>query len=161
MAIEIERKFLVAHDGWRGRATGSDRLHDGLLSSGGTNKVRVRRGSRTAWLTVKGPKSGIARDEFEYQIPLADADEMLARRCHGPIIERVRFLVPEGVHLWTVDVFGGPLEGLIVAELELDHEAVPFERPAWVGMEITHDRRYGSAALLLAAAQNGPVPWRD
>ncbi|BBE71725.1 CYTH domain-containing protein [Oharaeibacter diazotrophicus] len=160
MAIEIERKFLVVGEGWRDAVASADRFVDGLIAAEGSNKVRVRRYDARAVLTLKGPKHGISRDEFEYDIPLADADELLARRSIGPLIRKTRHMVPNGPDLWSVDVFEAELAGLVVAEIELDHEDRFFERPSWVGAEITHDRRYGSAALLRAALDPATAFWR-
>lgn len=147
MPREIERKFLVRTDGWRGAATSSSELRQGYLLNTPEKNVRVRKAGDRAWLTVKAAADGIARHEFEYEIPPADAAELL-QLCEGPLIEKTRHLVPMGSLTWEIDEFEGDNAGLIVAEIELPSEETPFERPEWLGEEVTDDPRYLNASLV-------------
>ena len=148
MPLEIERKFLVAGDGWRLGASAGQRLQEGLLARMARGKVRVRRSENQAWITVKGPKKGIARQEFEYEVPLEHADEMLATLCEGPLLEKTRYRLDHEGLTWEVDVYAGALAGLVIAEVELDHldQAVPL--PAWIGREVTGSPDFSSASLI-------------
>jgi adenylate cyclase len=116
MGFEIERKFLLVSDEWRGAVTSSQRLRDGLLARFGEGKVRVRIADDKAWLTVKGPRTGLRRAEFEYEILYSDAEEMLRTLCDGPLVEKTRYLVPHDGLIWQVDVHEGALDGLVYAE---------------------------------------------
>jgi CYTH domain-containing protein len=157
MPVEIERKFLVLSDEWRKLATRSQRLRDGILARFGDGKVRVRIADDQAWLTVKGPRTGLRRSEFEYEIAHSEAEEMLRTLCGGPVLEKTRHLVPCGEFTWEVDVYEQALAGLILTEIELEHEDQAFTVPAWVGREVTHDPRYRKANLLkLHANPQGP-----
>lgn len=147
MALEIERKFLVVNDRWREHVTAKLEFTDGLLSRDADKKVRVRCFSDRATLTVKSRASGMRREEFEYEIPVADAKAMM-RLCGEMVIERTRHLVPWLGHTWEVDVFHGALDGLVIAEIELASEATTFERPSWAGAEVTSDPRYKKINLL-------------
>lgn len=147
MATEIERKFLLANDRWREGANGQ-RYRQGYLSTDRERVVRVRTVDDTGYLTIKGVARGISRLEFEYAIPLADALTMLETLCHRPIIDKTRYRIPYGEHVFEVDEFYGENAGLIVAEVELDREDEPFERPDWLGEEVTDDPRYANAALI-------------
>jgi len=144
MATEIERKFLV-HPDWP-RPTSGTRLIQGYLTQAGPVSVRVRSSGDQAWLTVKGPTSGLSRAEFEYEIPPLDAREMLALAQSSPI-EKTRYLVPHHAHVFEVDVFEGANAGLVVAEVELDSEDQTLERPSWLGDEVSADPRYRNSAL--------------
>ncbi|MER2250466.1 CYTH domain-containing protein [Methylorubrum podarium] len=149
MRFEVERKFLVADEGWRAGVTSRRRLTDGLIGQFETgNKVRVRLDEGRAWLTVKGERVGLGRPEFEYEIPRGDAESMLSLVCETCFIEKTRHCVPYAGLVWEVDVYGGILEGMILAEVELDHEGQAFERPAWLGREVTGDPRFRQSALL-------------
>ena len=144
---EIERKFLVAGD-FRCEASGADRITQGFLSSVPGRTVRVRiRGGR-GWLTVKGPVRGLTRFEWEKEIPVAEAEQLLGL-CEPGIIDKTRWLVPsaDGRHTWEVDEFHGDNEGLVVAEIELSSEEEAFPRPAWLGREVTGERRYYNSCL--------------
>lgn len=147
MALEIERKFLVVNDRWRDHVTEKQDLKDGFLSRDGDKKVRVRSFGDRATLAVKSRAAGMRRDEFEYEIPVADAEAMLGL-CGEMVIEKTRHIVPWLGHTWEVDVFHGALEGLVIAEIELPSETTPFERPAWAGAEVTSDPRYKKINLL-------------
>jgi adenylate cyclase len=118
MGIEIERKFLVAGDGWRAAATASTRFSQGYLSRDPARTVRVRIAGDAAFLTIKGATHGATRAEFEYAVPLADAQQMLAM-CDGPVVEKVRHLCPHEGMTWEVDEFLGANAGLVLAEIEL------------------------------------------
>lgn len=152
MGIEIERKFLVAGDGWRPQVVSSKRIRQAYLSTGGAAAVRVRIvDERRARLTIKSSgKSGspaLSRAEFEYSVPVEDALAMLDLRA-GQIVEKTRHLVPAGNgRTWEVDVFGGAHEGLVIAEIELEAPDEPVALPDWVGREVTGDPRYGNVAL--------------
>lgn len=148
MAAEIERKFLVTSDEWRSGVTQVEHLRDGLIARFGGGKVRVRQAVDRAWVTIKGPRRGITRSEFEYEIPVADAEEILRTLCDGPIIEKARHCVPHAGRIWAVDVHHGALEGLVFVEVELQSESEPFVAPAWVGREISHDPRFRKEALI-------------
>ncbi|MFC3695379.1 CYTH domain-containing protein [Chenggangzhangella methanolivorans] len=149
MRFEIERKFLVANDGWRAAATGVRRLTDGLIGQAARGKARVRLEQDRAWLTVKGVRSGgIARPEFEYEIPRVDAEAMLRNVCTGCLIEKARHSVPYAGLTWEVDVFGGALAGIVLAEVELKDEAQSFAAPDWLGEEVTGDPRFRLSRLL-------------
>jgi CYTH domain-containing protein len=148
MPVEIERKFLVLSDAWRETATGSQKLRDGILARFGDGKVRVRIADDQAWLTVKGPRRGLRRSEFEYEIACSEAEEMLHTLCDGPVLEKTRYFVPCGEFTWEVDVYEGALAGLILTEIELEHEDQAFTVPTWVGREVTHDPRYRKVNLL-------------
>jgi CYTH domain-containing protein len=120
MALEIEGKFLLANDDWKREVIKSERLRDGLIARFGEGKVRARLTESNAWLTIKGPREGISRPEFEYEIPRADAEYMLRTLCQGdPVLEKVRHTVPFGGLDWTIDVYMGPLKGVVLAEIEL------------------------------------------
>lgn len=146
MAIEIERKFLVTSDAWRAGAK-RKRYVQGYLQNTEACAVRVRIAGDDAFLTIKGKAEGIARAEFEYPIPVADADAMLKKLVSGGIIDKVRHVVRHGDHVWEVDEFSGENAGLVVAEVELTRPDETFARPPWLGEEVTHDPRYLNASL--------------
>ena len=146
MAEEIERKFLVEGDEWRALGVG-EVFRQGYLSTVKERTVRIRAVGEHAWITIKGLTVGATRSEFEYPIPLPDAEEMLAL-CEQPIIEKTRHVVDFGGLRWEVDEFRGVNRGLIVAEVELDHPDQPIELPDWIGAEVTDDPRYYNANLI-------------
>jgi adenylate cyclase len=147
MSLEIERKFLVRDASWKEGAHGV-LLRQGYLSSHAERIVRVRIEGDAAVMTIKGRTVGATRGEWEYSIPLDDARVFLDSLCEKPIIEKTRYRIPYAGMLWEVDEFHGENAGLVVAEIELQSEDQPFERPAWVGEEVTHDSRYANANLL-------------
>jgi adenylate cyclase len=147
MGIEIERKVLVTNDSWREAAGPGMPIKQGYLVGGKDASVRVRLQGETANLNIKSATLGVRRQEFEYAIPLADAEILLNTLCHRPLIEKVRYLVPYASKQWEVDVFEGDNAGLIVAELELQDETEQFESPPWLGEEVSHDPRYYNTCL--------------
>lgn len=147
MAEEIERKFLVNSDSWKQAATGSKLLRQGYLSSNAKATVRVRtRDDAEAVVTIKGATRGLSRAEYEYVVPIVDAREMLAMAEPHVLMKR-RYIVPFAGLTWEVDVFEGRHTGLVIAEVELEHEAQQVELPDWVGREVTDDDRYNNASL--------------
>lgn len=144
MALEIERKFLVTEGAWQ-QAPGV-LYRQGYLNRDKTRTVRVRVAGEAAFLTIKGVSVGATRAEFEYPIPLADAQALLAL-CDGPLIEKTRHVMTYEGTTWEVDVFAGDNAGLVVAEVELMAEGQPFARPEWLGEEVTHDARYFNSNL--------------
>ena len=148
MAKEIERKFLVAHQAWRESVNTIHVFRQGYLSYDSERTVRVRATEVTGYLTIKGITEGLTRDEFEYEIPLADALALL-QLCERPAIEKKRYIVPNGAHVWEVDVFEGVNAGLVVAEIELGSEDEAFDKPNWLGNEVSGDRKYSNSALSL------------
>ena len=147
MGREIERKFLIGDDSWRGQAEGLS-YRQGYLASGNGATVRVRTIEDKGILTIKGPDEGGVKLEFEYQIPLEEAREMLDRLCRGPLIEKLRYRIPHAGFTWEIDEFAGENAGLLVAEIELDFVGQEFEKPPWVGREVTGDSRYYNASLV-------------
>ena len=147
MAQEIERKFLLKSDEWRALATGTA-YRQGYLSTDKRATVRVRTVGAQGFLTIKGLTVGAARSEYEYEIPLADALAMLESLAEKPLIEKMRYAIPVGGLVWEVDEFFGENAGLIVAEVELGSEDQVFEKPRWVGGEVTADPRYFNANLV-------------
>lgn len=146
MGIEIERKFLVTGDGWRQPASAQTHFSQGYLSRDPARTVRVRIAGENAFLTIKGATTGATRAEFEYEVPLADAQALLAM-CDGPVVEKIRHLCPYEGMTWEVDEFLGANAGLVVAEIELESEGQVFGKPAWLGVEVTGDARYVNANL--------------
>lgn len=146
MGVEIERKFLVAGEGWRQMATTRTCFSQGYLSRDPARTVRVRIAGDVAFLTIKGATRGATRAEFEYAIPPADARQLLAM-SDGPVVEKVRHLCPHAGMTWEVDEFLGANAGLVVAEIELQSESQSFDRPSWLGEEVTGDARYVNANL--------------
>lgn len=144
MPTEIERKFLVQGTDWQ-TATGQ-RICQGYLNRDKHRTVRVRITGEQAFLTVKGISKGASRAEFEYAIPLADAEALLAL-CDGPLIEKIRHQVQHAGLTWEVDEFLGENAGLVVAEVELESEDQAFELPSWVSDEVTTDARYFNSSL--------------
>ncbi|MGD2136744.1 MAG: CYTH domain-containing protein [Gammaproteobacteria bacterium] len=146
MAREIERKFLVTTREWQ--SGDAQEYRQGYLNLDKERTVRVRIAGEAAYLTIKGITQGATRREFEYAIPLADARELLTNLCHKPLIEKRRHKVRHGGLTWEVDEFFGDNAGLVVAEVELEDEDQPFERPPWLGEEVTDDPRYYNASLV-------------
>lgn len=147
MANEIERKFLVKGSDWRASGTGAS-SRQGYLSLHEERVVRVRIMGEKGFLTVKGKAKGLVRPEYEYEIPLEDAEEMLERLCERPLIEKRRYrLEHEGVE-WEVDEFEGENEGLVLAEVELEDERQEIPLPAWAGREVTGDPKYYNVNLV-------------
>jgi Uncharacterized protein conserved in bacteria len=148
MAKEIERKFLVINDRWRKVADAGVLCVQGYFTSNSQCSIRVRIIGNQANLNIKSATLGIIRTEYEYEIPLADAREMLRHFCTKPLIEKTRYHVRYDRHTWEIDVFSGANAGLMVAELELAHCDEPFTRPAWTGDEVTADPRYYNVCLV-------------
>ncbi|HEX5419911.1 MAG TPA: CYTH domain-containing protein [Gammaproteobacteria bacterium] len=148
MGREIELKFLVAGDGWRDAAARRISMVQGYLADSARSSVRVRIAGERAWLNIKGGGLVASRPEFEYFIPADEAAEMLESLCDGPLVEKTRHVVPHGGFEWEVDEFHGRNRGLVVAEIELEHEGQPFERPSWLGSEVTHLARYYNVSLV-------------
>lgn len=147
MGIEIERKFLVRDDRWKAKGQGT-LLRQGYLSSAPERIVRVRVEGEAAMLTIKGRTTGATRGEWEYAIPLTDAQILLDSLCERPIIEKYRYRISYDGMTWEVDEFLGENAGLVVAEIELDAEDQAFAKPNWIGEEVTHDARYYNANLI-------------
>lgn len=146
--MEIERKFLVRSDDFLSQATRRMRIRQVYLASSSLNTVRVRITDHKAYITIKGSSddNGLSRPEWEYLIPVQDAEEMLHYAQPG-LIEKVRYYVPYERFIWEVDVFSGKLEGLIIAEVELSSTDDRPALPSWVGREVTGDQRYYNAVL--------------
>lgn len=147
MGTEIERKFLVTDDAWRGQGT-STVIRQGYLSTVKERTVRVRVAGDEGTLTIKGITVGASRTEFEYQIPVEDANVMLDELCEQPIIEKTRHVVEFDGTTWEIDEFAGVNDGLIIAEVELDSPDEEFTHPDWLGDEVTDDPRYFNANLI-------------
>lgn len=148
MNQEIERKFLVISDSWRETADGGTGYRQGYMDSGVRGvTIRVRLAGDRGYLTLKGPSTGISRPELEYEIPAEDAGYMLANFCTGAIVSKVRHILLYHGLRWEIDVFSGANQGLVMAEIELGSETQPFDKPEWLGEEVSFDRRYTNAAL--------------
>ncbi len=147
MGIEIERKFLVKNDNWRTAATGTQ-FRQGYLCLAPERTVRVRLEGDVGKLTIKGRTEGLSRAEYEYQIPAAEAAELLDSLCLQPLIEKIRYRIEHAGRSWEIDEFSGDNQGLILAELELETENAIFELPDWVGKEVSDDPRYYNARLV-------------
>lgn len=147
MGVEIERKFLLQGEAWRGLGQ-AVLLRQGYLSSARERVVRVRIEGEQAMLTIKGANVGATRGEWEYPIPLADAAELLDGLCEQPLIEKVRHRIEHAGMVWEVDEFLGANAGLVVAEIELHSEDQPFDKPDWIGEEVSSDARYYNANLI-------------
>lgn len=144
MPLEIERKFLVSGHAWH--SADAVLYRQGYLNRDKQRTVRVRIAGDRAFLTIKGVSSGATRVEFEYEIPVSEAAQLLTL-CDGPLIEKTRHRVTVGPHVWEVDEFHGDNDGLVVAEIELGSEDEAFARPEWVTVEVTEDARYYNSNL--------------
>lgn len=154
MTVEIERKFRVVGDAWRtGHGT---RYRQGYLCRDPERTVRVRIADDQAFLAIKGRTVGASRPEFEYPIPLADAEQLLGL-CDGPLIEKTRHRIRHHDMIWEVDEFTGDNAGLAIAEIELPSEGQAFASPPWLGQEVTHDPRYYNANVSVNPYRN----WRS
>ena len=151
--VEIERKFLVANNAWRQSAVRSVSIRDGLVAAYKDRKVRVRISGDIATIAIKGPRTGIVRPEFEYEIPIADAERMLSTLCHDDTLEKQRFFVEDAGATWQVDVYGGILQGVVIAEIELKQENQELILPRWIGKEVTGDSFYRKVNMRARALQ--------
>lgn len=158
---EIERKFLVRDDRWRDRVTRSCHYAQGYLNNAADPQarcsIRVRIEGEAARLNIKSMEIGISRDEYEYDIPLADAEKMLETLVVGPVVEKIRHWVEYEGFTWEIDEFLGDNSGLVVAEVELPDESTQPPLPDWVGPEVTDELRYYNVAL----AQRPYKDWHD
>ena len=148
MALEIERKFLVLDDSYKHEAFSSSHIRQGYICSGRGRTVRIRIRDDRAYITIKGPSldGGLSRYEFEQEIPLDDARQLM-KLCEPGTIDKTRWLVKSGRHTFEVDEFFGDNEGLVMAEVELAYEDEPYEKPDFIGKEVTGDRRYYNGHL--------------
>ncbi len=157
MPLEIEHKFLLKNDRWRNEIDHSVYYKQGYLSSTEKNSIRVRISDSKAWLNIKSATIGNHRLEYEYEIPLQEADEILNQLCHKPLIEKTRHFVKHADHLWEIDEFAGDNKGLIVAEVELGELDEQFAKPDWAGEDVTEDIRYYNNQL----SKNPYKNWSD
>jgi adenylate cyclase len=157
MAIEIEHKFLLANDDWREQIIRSVKYRQGYLSSQTTSSIRIRISDDHAWLNIKSATIGTHRHEYEYEIPLSDANEIINNLCRKPIIEKTRHFVIDDGNTWEIDEFDGDNRGLCVAEIELPEIGKPFSKPHWLGEEVTHDLRYYNNNLAI----HPYLEWRE
>lgn len=148
MAREIERKFLLSGDGWRAAVSHSVVMCQGYLATTETVSIRIRQEGDEAFLNLKSATLGVSRDEYEFPLPVGGAQEVLERFCAGRCIRKIRHYVPVGRHEWEIDEFSGANAGLLVAEIELGAEDEAFERPAWLGREVSHEQRYYNVCLV-------------
>ena len=148
MSVEIERKFLVKNDNFKEESYQKKRIKQGFLNSDKNRVVRIRIADKTAFITVKGKsnKAGTTRFEWEKEIEKTDAEKLLLL-CEPSIIEKTRFLIKKGNHIFEIDEFYAENQGLIIAEIELDSENESFEKPSWLGKEVTGDLKYYNSVL--------------
>jgi len=147
MAQEIELKFLLLDDSWRDAVSEEIRMRQGFLCDGFERSMRVRTENDKAFLNIKSSTDGIHRLEYEYEIPFDEAQEMLDSVALQPLIEKVRYLIPAGEYEWEIDCFTGENEGLVIAEIELPSIDADFEKPSWLGEDVSHDFRYYNVSL--------------
>lgn len=147
MAKEIERKFLIDLEKI-GLLVDGTLIKQGYITTANRAVVRARIAGNRAYLTLKGENRGVTRTEFEYEIPVDDAQEIIRELCHGPVVEKTRYLVVNSGHTWEVDIFHGDNDGLVVAEIELGSETEQFELPFWVTKEVSSDVKYYNSSLL-------------
>jgi CYTH domain-containing protein len=150
MALEIERKFLIANAGWKNSVARRVRIRDGLIANNNGHKARVRIADDVATIALKSRRRGLVRDEFEYAIPLSDADQMLRTMCDGNVLDKVRHFILHTSNTWHVDVYEGLLEGVVLAEIELTDVDQAFTLPDWIGAEVTGDPRYRKINMVAA-----------
>jgi len=148
MATEIERKFLILNQDWQEYTRSELHIVQGYLATNEFSSTRIRIQDDKANINIKSATLGIERTEFEYAIPVIDAQLMIDELCVKPVIEKTRFLVKNMHHTWEIDVFSGDNEGLIVAEIELSSLDETFEKPSWLGEEVSNDARYYNACLV-------------
>jgi adenylate cyclase len=144
---EIERKFKVINDSWKKSIDKTTKIVQSYLTNEINKSIRIRIAGENAFLTIKGATNNISRDEFEYEIPMKDAQQLLAGYCLANPIEKMRYSIQFGGLEWTIDVFSGMNEGLLVAEVELESENQKIEIPDWAGEELSNDERYYNAYL--------------
>jgi len=147
MGVEIERKFLI-DETLLPQLTDGHTIKQGYIQTADRNTVRVRVSDDKAFLTLKSSSTGATRLEFEYPVPLEDAEQMLENLCQKPFIDKKRYLIEHEGHTWELDIFEGENKGLIVAEVELESENEAFALPAWVKEEVTTDKRYANSNLI-------------
>jgi CYTH domain-containing protein len=150
MALEIERKFLVASHSWKDSVVRAVRIRDGLIANNNGHKARVRIASGVATIALKSRRHGLTRHEFEYVIPYSDAEEMLCTMCDGNVLDKVRHFVSHAGDTWHVDVYEGFLDGVVLAEIELSDEDQNFTLPDWIGTEVTADPNYRKVNMFAA-----------
>ncbi len=148
MATEIERKFLLKDSSWKNFADEGTAYSQGYLVGSKHASVRVRIQGERAFLNIKSATLDIKRQEFEYEIPMDDATEMLETLCDKPLISKTRYHIKNENHLWEIDVFEGDNKGLIVAEIELSDKNEAFVKPDWLGLEVSDDERYYNVCLV-------------
>ncbi len=148
MATEIERKFLVVNDAWRAYVKKYVRQIQGYFTTNKSCSIRVRVSGDHASLNIKSATLGITRTEYDYPLPLQDAMEMLDHLCNKPLIEKTRYYVEHGGHIWEIDVFEGDNAGLIVAEVELNSTDETIDLPEWAGLDVSDDPRYYNVCLV-------------
>ncbi len=147
MGVEIERKFLLLSDDWKAQVEKSYQMQQGYLSHDAQSSVRVRICDDHADINIKSTRDGIYRLEYEYAIPMNDAQELLTQVAHRPLVKKTRHIIHVANHCWEIDEFDGDNAGLIVAEIELSHVDEVFEHPSWLGEEISTDARYYNSNL--------------
>ncbi|MFT6387313.1 MAG: adenylate cyclase [Cellvibrionaceae bacterium] len=147
MPKEIERKFLIDLSAIGALDNGIN-IKQGYIATNGKTVVRARVAGDKAFLTLKGENKGITRSEFEYEIAVEDANNIITELCNGPVVEKIRYLVAHAGHTWEVDLFYGDNEGLALAEIELGSEDEAFEIPSWVTQEVSVDPKYYNSNLL-------------
>lgn len=147
MPLEIEKKFLMKNSGWRDNAEGV-LYKQGYIVRTPQKSVRIRTFKNRGYITIKGSKAGITRSEFEYEIPFAEATELLNDFCEKKFIEKTRYKIEFGGKLWEIDEFHGDNNGLIIAEIELNSPDEKFSLPPWIGEEVSHDSKYFNSNLI-------------
>lgn len=157
MALEIERKFLLRDESWRAHCARQHEIRDGLIAVAVGRKVRVRISDRKATLTVKTKTESLANHEFEYEIPLRDAEELLAHHCLREPLSKTRYVISHGQHVWHVDVYKGILEGVVLAEVELPSETACLTFPPWIGREVTGNPDYKKTNMVNKRTSNAPL----
>ena len=156
MAIEIERRFRLSSDAWRADIARSTQITQGYLAITDSAVIRVRVRDANGYVTIKSRDGKLAREEFEYAVPLDDARSLL-KLCGHRILEKIRHDVMYAGYLWEIDEYAAPLEDLILAEVEMQAESEDPPRPPWIGEDITYDGRFSNAALAqrIEAAHRG------
>lgn len=148
MGIEIEKKFLLKNDDWKKEADEGELFRQGYMSGSNRSSIRIRVAGNKANINIKSATLGVTRKEYEYEIPVEDANEMLDSMCERPFIEKRRHFIQRGSHTWEIDVFEGDNEGLIVAEIELSDPEEPFDIPCWIGDDVSEDPKYYNVCLV-------------